>query len=208
MRPLLLRRRCIAGLAALALLAFVPAAAVSAHSDLESASPAEGATVPSPFAGPVLLTFTEELADGSMADLVGPAGKVATADVDPDGPTMTVNPAEALAPGDYRVEWTSIAGDGDLLRGIVTFTVAAPAATPSPEPSPSPSPSATATAAPTASASAAATATAAPTAAAATPAPTAPADTAGGADVILPIVVVLIVVAAGAFYLVRRNRPA
>ena len=48
-----------------------------------------------------------------------------------DGDTMTLTPESALADGEYEVQWTSIAADGDILRGTFLFTVATPA---SPEP--------------------------------------------------------------------------
>ena len=117
---------------------------------------------------------------------------------------MTVSLTSPLAPGDYTVEWVSIADDGDLLRGTVAFSVAtatgSPAAT-TPSTATSVEPSVAATVSPSAAA----------TAEAATPAASAASssDTGGtGSDVILPIAIVLIVAAAGAFYLVRRNRPA
>ena len=168
------RRSLVRGLAVAALLFLVLPVSVSAHADLTSSDPSEGATLPSPFTGPVVLTFSEPLADGSKADLVGPDGSmVGAAAVDAKAATMTFTPSSTLAPGAYQARWTSIADDGDLLRGIVKFSVAA--ATPSPA-TPSPSP--------------------------------APVGDAAGGDAILPIVVVLIVVAAGAFYLARRDRPS
>lgn len=134
--PLPIRHRRFLGvLAAAALLVLVLPLSVSAHSDLKSSDPAEGATVPSPFTGPVVLTFTEHLADGSKADLIGPDGStVATATIDAGAATMTFTLTSALAPGDYQAKWTSIADDGDLLRGIAKFSVAAG---PSPTPAPS-----------------------------------------------------------------------
>lgn len=199
--PVSIRRSLCRGLAVAGLLVLVQPVSVSAHSDLKSSDPAEGTTVPSPFTGPVVLTFSEHLADASKADFVGPDGStVAKATVDADTATMTITLTSALAPGAYQAKWTSIADDGDLLRGIVKFSVAA-AATPTPEPSPTPAPSAAATAETSPSAAA--------TAEPPTPAPSAANDNAGGgSDAILPIIIVLIVVAAGAFYLVRRNRPA
>jgi methionine-rich copper-binding protein CopC len=192
-------RRLWGGLAALALLFLMQPLSVSAHSELVSSAPAEGTTVPSPFTGPVVLTFSEHLADGSKADLIGADGTtVETATVDASAPTMTFSLTAPLAPGTYQVKWTSIADDGDLLRGILTFTVAAAAAS-VPEPSTSPEPSTAPTNPPGA----------ASTAAAATPAASPAADSGtGGSDVILPIVIVLLGVVAGAFYLIRRRRPA
>ncbi len=198
MSPVLRNRRWLGCLAVAAVLVLWAPAAVAAHSELTSAVPADGTTVPSAFAGPIVLTFSEHLAAGSKADLVGPDGStLATATVDADAKTMTFAASTPLAPGANRVEWTSIAEDGDLLRGIVTFTVAAEAA--SPTPSASVSPSATAAASPSA----------VPSPAAATAVPSGSGTSGGaGTDVILPIVIVALIVAAGGFYLLRRNRPA
>jgi methionine-rich copper-binding protein CopC len=172
---------------------------VSAHSELVSSSPASGATVPSPYTGPIVLTFSEHLATGSKADLVDPTGAtVASATVDANAMTMTFTLASPLTPGDYQVKWVSIADDGDVLRQpIVTFTVAANA-------SPADSASAAASAGPSATAATTTAPSAAPT-----PAPSPdPNATGNGSDVVIPIIVALIVLGAGAAYLLtRRNRP-
>jgi hypothetical protein len=112
---------------------------------------------------------------------------------------MTIALTEPLAPGDYEVKWVSVADDGDLLRGTLTFTVAA--APPTAEPTQTPA--ATASEAPTT----------APTATPSEPTPSPSsflgengADT-GSGDVVLPIVVALVVIGVGAVYLLgRRNR--
>jgi methionine-rich copper-binding protein CopC len=167
-------RRALAGTVAAVLLVLLLPLSATAHSDLERSDPAQGTTVPSPFVGPVVLTFSEALADGSKADLIGPDGTtVATATIDAAA-TMMFSPASALAPGAYQVEWTSIADEGDLLRGNLAFSVTA--------------------------------ATSAEVAA--TPGPTPASSNGTGGEVVLPIVIALILAAAGAFYLVRRNRPA
>lgn len=195
------RRRSLVFASIAILVALLVPPSVSAHAELQSSDPAQGATVPSPFSGPVVLTFTESLAVGSKADLYGPGHQlVASATI--DAGTMTIPMSGALAPGDYTVEWVSIADDGDLLRGTVAFTVAA-AASPAPSSEPPASASAESTSTATSSPSAAATAAASPAPSSATPG-----DTGSGSDVILPIVIALIVAAAGAYFLVRRNRPA
>jgi methionine-rich copper-binding protein CopC len=194
-------RRCAALVLAAGLAVLLRPGLAAAHSELVSADPAQGAVVPSPFSGPIVLTFSEHLATGSMADLVAPDGAtVARAIVDPGAMTMSLALTAPLPAGAYQVRWVSIADDGDLLRQpIVTFSVA---------------PAASATTA----ASAAASASATPTTVAGspgatsgpTPVPSSGGDTSGsGGDVILPIVVALIVLGAGAAYLLtRRNRPA
>jgi methionine-rich copper-binding protein CopC len=197
-------------LSASMLLTLLPGIA-QAHSELVSSVPAQGAIVPSPFTGPIVLTFSEHLADGSKADLVGPGGTtIAAASVDATAMTMTFTLPSALDPGAYEVRWVSIADDGDVLRQpIVKFTVAA-APSASPPPSASPTAGPTTSAAPSASAvaSATSTSTSAPSVGA-TAAASAGGDTSGSTgDVVLPIVVALIVLVAGAAYLLsRRNRP-
>jgi copper resistance protein C len=172
----------------------------TAHSELVSSDPAQGAVIPAPYSGPIVLTFSEHLASGSKADLVTAAGAtVASATVDADARTMTVTLTTPLAPGGYEVRWVSIADDGDLLRQpVVTFTVSPAAASPTAGPSAQPS----ATAAPTSVASAA-------PSTGPTPTPSAePGGTGSGSDVVVPIIVALIILGAGAAYLLtRRNRP-
>ena len=192
-------QRWLGSLAVAGSLALMAPQAAAGHSELKSSEPGDGATIPSPFSGPVVLTFSDHLADGSKAVLIGPDGSiVATATVEASAPTMTFMLSSPLAAGAYQVQWTSIGDDGDLLRGIVRFTVAAaPSSAPSSEPSASgpgtsfPSPTATG--------------------AAATPAPSPTSSTgtgATGSEVLLPIAIALVVATAGALYLVRRNRPA
>ena len=191
--------------AALAAVFLLPAMVV-AHADLQTSDPARGSVVPSPFAGPIVLTFSEPLAEGSKADLIGSDGAtVAGAMVDVTAMTMTIALTAPLDPGAYEVRWVSIADDGDVLRRpIVKFTVA-------PAPSPS-TPVATAT--PSAAVTAAPTATPVPAtptpSLAPTPVPSGNGDTTGsGGDVVVPIVVALIVLGAGAAYLLSpRHRPA
>ena len=191
--------------AALAAVFLLPAMAV-AHADLQTSDPAQGSVVPSPFAGPIILTFDEPLAEGSKADLMGSNGAtVAGAMVDVTAMTMTITLTAPLDPGAYEVRWVSIADDGDVLRQpIVKFTVA-PAPSPS-TPVATATPSAAATDEPTST-----TVPATPTPSLATTlVPSGNGDTTGsGGDVVVPIVVALIVLGAGAAYLLtRRNRPA
>jgi len=201
---LIVRRHRFARVVAAVLLVLLLPISASAHSELKSSDPVDGASVPSSFSGPIVLTFSEALADGSKADLVGADGStVASATVDATAATMTFTLTAALAPGAYQVKWTSIAGDGDLLRGIVSFSVAAATPSPTAEASTTPEPSTAATNPPSAAATdEVATPPASPAASTET------SSSGNGSDVILPIVIVLIVAAAGAFYLVRRNRPA
>lgn len=176
----------------------------AAHSELVSSVPAANAVVPSPYTGPIVLTFTEHLASGSKADLVDASGAtIASATVDADAKTMTFNLTTPLPPGGYEVRWVSISDDGDLLRQpVVPFTVAAGA---------SPSSSSVASTEPSASTPASAVASVVPSAApTVAPSPSAAGgDPSGsGGDVVIPIIVALIILGAGAAYLLtRRNGP-
>jgi methionine-rich copper-binding protein CopC len=175
----------------------------AAHSELVTSDPAEAAAVSSPYTGPIVLTFSEHLASGTKADLVDPSGTTAaTAVVDPDAKTMTFTPTAPLSPGDWEVRWTSVADDGDLLRGVVKFTVAVAA-------SAAVTASPVASAAPSASDAPASAAPASAAASAAAPSPSgAGTATGSGGDVVLPIIVALLVLAGGAAWLLtRRNRP-
>jgi methionine-rich copper-binding protein CopC len=119
------------------LVAVPPAAA---HSELVSSIPAAGATVdPSPRA-PIVLSFSEALATGSKADIVGPDGATAgTAAIDPsDNTKLSWTPTAPLASGSWTIRWTSVATDGDVLRGTIPFGVAAASAAPTAAPSATP----------------------------------------------------------------------
>jgi methionine-rich copper-binding protein CopC len=194
------RRGPFLGLAiALFLVALLPAAAI-AHAELETSSPADGTTVPSTFNGPVVLEFSAALADGSKAELIGPSGPVAAESNVGPAATMTITLAGPLEPGAYEVRWTSVAEDTDVARGTIAFTVEA-----------APEPTATPTSEPTAAASTAVPTSATPSpepSAAPTPSPSEPGTATSSTDVLMPIVAVVLVAAAGAaYFLTRRNRP-
>jgi hypothetical protein len=180
-------------------------AVVIAHAELDTSTPAEGATVPSPFVGPIVLDFTEALADGSEADLLGPDGAaVASAEVDQAGARMTFEFAAALDPGEYEVRWTGVALDGHVDRGTFGFTVAPGPPTPEPTPEPTPTPAAPVTAPAETPAEATVQPSASPTASP----PVDGSESADTGEVLIPIIVALLVVGAGAAYLLtRRNRP-
>jgi len=190
--------RRLAGATFLLLLASLSPASVAAHAELETAMPANGSTVEAPFNGPIRLEFSEELADGSGAELrdeVG--GGIATATVDGPGAAMEFELSAPLGPGDYEIAWTGIAVDGHVERGTVAFTVKAPP-TPEPTPSPTPTPEPSESIAP-------ATQSPEPTPST-SPSPTpAPGDASGSADAVIPIIVALLVVALGAGYLLSRR---
>jgi methionine-rich copper-binding protein CopC len=202
-----IRRLATAGAVAVVALALVPGL-VLGHAELETPTPADKSTVTEPVAEVSGIYSQAMKADGSSLVVKdGTGAEVARGTVDPEDDTrMVATPTTPLGNGTYTVESTSLATDGDIEHATWTFTVAV-AATPSPTTRP--------TTAPTAAASA--TPAAAPTPSPATPVTTvAPAPspsgdgstTGSGGDVVLPIIVALIVLGAGAAYLLtRRNRP-
>ena len=102
---------------------------VLAHSELVTAVPAPGATIAT-MPAEIRLTFSEPLATGSTFQLFGqdfqPIAGI-SAMIDPNSPEDLVAAAPSLLPGDYTVQWTSVAHDGDTLSGSYTFTLLAEA---------------------------------------------------------------------------------
>ena len=180
-----------------------------ADAELKTASPADRSTVTT-LVEAVSGVFTQSMkADGSSLTVKDAAGAtVAKGTIDPaDDKRMIATPVSPLDDGAYTVAWTTVATDGHVERGKWTFTVAI-----APTPSTTPVPTAARTVAPSTPPSSAPTpvaVTPAPSMAP-TPAPSADGGTTGSAgDVLLPIIVALIVLGAGAAYLLtRRNRPS
>jgi methionine-rich copper-binding protein CopC len=199
-----IRRLATAVTVAAAALVLVPGL-VLGHAELETATPADKSVVTEPVAE-VSGIYSEAMKpDGSSLVVKDATGtQVAKGSVDPEDDTrMFATPTTPLGNGAYTVESTTLAEDGDIEHAKWTFTVAVAA---------SPSPTAVASAAASAVASAAATPLAATPIATVAPAPSPSGDgtaTASGGDVVLPIIVALIVLGAGAAYLLtRRNRPS
>ena len=183
---------------------------VVAHADLVTATPADGSVASQPVTE-ISATYTEALDPAEsrivVRDTSGAA--VATGTVDPaDATRMVATPASALGTGSYKVEWTAVAPDGHVERGTWAFAVAV--ATPSGTPAPTVAAGATVapTSGPTLSTTSGPAAPASSTAP--TPVPSAAGTTTSGdSDVVLPILVALVVLGAGAAYLLsRRNRPS
>ncbi len=211
MRHLRLRRSG-ALLLAIGLSLFGVAATATAHAELVTPTPADGATVEGtpPEIGGI---YSEPMTpDGSSLKLEDATGAViATGGVVPgDDTKMAIDPVPELAPGTYTVaSTTTSAADGDIDRKKWTFTVTAASTA-------EPTPTAAATAAPPASAAppsatAAPTAapSAAPTSAAPTPAPSADggSSTSSGTDVLLPILAAVVILGViGGFLYSRRDR--
>ncbi|CAM4132898.1 copper resistance protein CopC [Paenibacillus alkaliterrae] len=117
----------------LAMLWLVPGAAM-AHSTLESAVPAQDATIN---ASPerIELTFNTKIEKLSNFKLLNAAGKeLDTEKAIVDGATMSGAVPATLANGDYTVKWTIIGADGHSVEGNYSFTVDAPVETAEPSP--------------------------------------------------------------------------
>ena len=169
----------------------------SAHSEFVSSSPADKSTV-SGTPAEIVLTFNAPLdpKKSSIVLLDPSSAQVAKAGVDPADDTVMRLTPPTLQPGAYEIDWTSVALDGDLLRGKVMFTVTAPS------PSATLTPTAIASAAPSPTPAASPIPTASPTPSAA-PSPA----SASGADAIVPVLVAIVLIAVlGAWLLRGRMR--
>ena len=197
-----IRRVATLVLAASLAVVLVPGLA-AAHADLVTPTPADKSTVTVQVAE-VSGIYSEAMTPaGSSLIVKNAAGTtVAQGTVDQaNNLRMVATPTTPLGSGSYTVAWTSTAIDLHVERGTWAFTIAV-TATPAPTP--------VATAAPST----------APTPAAVSAAPTiaptpAPVPSAGGSttgstsDVLLPIIVALIILIAGAtYFLTRRYRPS
>jgi methionine-rich copper-binding protein CopC len=180
---------------------FATPASVFAHSELETATPPDGAVLSAP-PPEIVLTFSAPLNPSkSSITLRDPSGmQIATGGVDPDDDTVMRLTPPGLEPGTYEIRWTSVAEDGDLLRDTLHFELTEPV---TPTPTPTPSPSAARSAVPSLSPSPVASATLAPS-----PSPSgAGAPTATTTDVLLPILAAIaVIVLLGAWLLRNRSR--
>ena len=178
------------------------ASAVSAHAEVETATPAQGSTATEPVVQ-IVVTYSEALtADSRLGIYDSSNGRMAVGMPDPaDDHQMVATLDPALTSGTYTVKSTSIsAQDGDVDRQQWTFTVSVPA---TPEPTPvctdecAGQPSGGSTAVPTAAPSP----TVAPSA---SPSP----DTSGAStsDAIIPIIAALALIALAGVFLVGRGR--
>lgn len=197
------RRAAAAAVLSLLLAVLLPAA-VGAHSELVSSSPADRATLAVP---PLEVSgdFSEELdTTRSVMELRAPGGRVvATGRVPGEGQAtrMTIADLPALDPGTYEVRWTTVTADDDgVERGTFTFTIEAarPSASPTAEPSTTTTPTAPSFATP------AATAAPGPTAAP-SPSPSPGAGSTAG-DLLVPLAVLAGILVAGTAWLLLRRR--
>ena len=180
--------RC-AALALAGLLWLAGTATATAHSEFVSSDPTGGSTNGPVRDTPIVVTFSETLKPGSKADIIGPAGRIGTATIDRyDSTRLVFTPTAPLAPGAWRMDWTSIATDGAVLRGKVAFTVAAAA---------TPSPSLTTSAVPTTN----------PTS---SPSPSPPPSQVNstGSDVLLPVIAAVLAIVVLGLVLLRSRRAS
>ncbi len=128
-------RRLLSALFA-ALLALTLVGVASAHADLVSSDPADGATLD---AAPekITLVFSEELkADGNLITVTDAAGKQVdagdtTLDLsDAKRVTLTVSLQSGLGDGAYTIAWKNASTDGHSEEGSLAFTVGSAAAAP------------------------------------------------------------------------------
>ena len=129
-------RRALLAAAVVALYAVAPA---SAHTDLESSDPADGAmlqTVPEQ----VTLTFGEDLlteGDRLVAkDDTGVQVNLGPSQV--NGPRLRATWPETSDAGRYTVSYRAVAADGHPLEGRIQFTISPESAAPQVSASPSP----------------------------------------------------------------------
>jgi len=196
----------VAVTAGLGLLGALPA---SAHDELVSTDPADGATVATA-PDQVTLTFTDKaIALGTEVKVTAPDGSVVSTGDPQLGPTTVAQPlAPARPAGTYTVVWRVTSADGHPVSGTFHFAatsavgVAAPTASAVPSQAPSATPGAS-VASPTA---------ASPSAAGPSPTPTASADPVPSASTGRPsywlVVGAVLVLAAAAAALGRRRRQA
>jgi len=139
-------------LSLVALLTWAGAAPASAHDQLLSSDPADGAVLDAPPAA-VTLTFSAEILPISPTIIVRDAAGTAVVDAEPSvaGAVVTQPLPPGLPSGAFSVTWRVVSADGHPIEGTFAFTVAS-SASPTPGVTAAPAPEVT-TNAPAASAS-------------------------------------------------------
>jgi methionine-rich copper-binding protein CopC len=99
------------------------AAIASAHTEVKSTSPANGAAAKTTLTR-VTVTFTGSLSSGTLR-VSGPGGKLAslsTGGRDPRNPSrLLVGLKGSLKPGSYTASWSVVAADGHKQKGSFRF---------------------------------------------------------------------------------------
>jgi len=170
-----------------------------AHAELVFSAPAAGEVVVE-VPAEIVLVFDKAVVGNSAFSVLAATGEtLVTGRPDPTDATRMRAALPALEVGVYTVQWTSVGEDTGIERGTFNFTVAEP--TPAP-----PTPTAAPTDAPTAAPAATLTATASATTASPAATGAGDGDTTGGADVLLPLAALGLLIGGGlAFFLRRRG---
>ncbi|GAA4716663.1 copper resistance protein CopC [Isoptericola chiayiensis] len=126
------RMRVVATIVAIAMLLTVvggtavsvlTAASASAHDQLLSSDPEDGAELDEPVEE-VSLTFSADvIAEGTQVLVTTPSGDV-EADVTVEGAVVTAGFGEQTVGGDYAVTWRVVSSDGHPITGEFAYTVA------------------------------------------------------------------------------------
>jgi len=120
--------RIAAGIAAAALVGVLTAAPAEAHTTLQKAVPAKGATVPSP--AKVELTYADPVRFAGVVVLDSKGGHHESGRPNTIDNRVTEQVSGALTPGVYTVGWRAVAPDGHPVTGEYRFTVAGSATSP------------------------------------------------------------------------------
>ncbi|WP_129782734.1 copper resistance CopC family protein [Promicromonospora panici] len=95
----------------------------SAHDQLLSSDPEDGATLDAPPAS-ISLTFSASPLDtGIEIAVVGPDGATQGRDIQVDDEVVTAQLDEGLPPGEYAVAWHVVSSDGHPIDGEFTYVV-------------------------------------------------------------------------------------
>ncbi|WP_172656831.1 copper resistance CopC family protein [Domibacillus robiginosus] len=105
-------------------LLFLFSSTVSAHTGLESSSPADGDTITDSIQD-LSLTFETPIEQESTFTLQNDAGEVALENVQVNNNVLSGSAAVPLENGSYTVNWRIVGEDGHLIEGTYGFTVAA-----------------------------------------------------------------------------------
>ncbi|MCP3763627.1 copper resistance protein CopC [Domibacillus sp. A3M-37] len=105
-------------------LLFLFSPSVSAHTGLESSSPADGETITEPVQN-ISLTFETVIESGSSFTLNSESAEVPLESVTVTDNVVKGSTAEPLQNGTYTVDWRIVGEDGHLIEGTYGFTVSA-----------------------------------------------------------------------------------
>jgi methionine-rich copper-binding protein CopC len=100
----------------------------SAHAALESSDPANGASL-AQAPTTVTLTFGEPVNSPVLTSSDDVGTPVTLGDVSVSGSTVTASWPSGTGGGLFRVEWQVTSADGDVVDGVILFSIAGPKAT-------------------------------------------------------------------------------